>query len=436
MSMTLAEMRSIVNNTNINETTNDYEIITEAALKDLCDSILDEAYYGRKAVQPIIDAMTDCCKVLDDNPTENMMKTTENKELEKAIQKVFGFKRVSIIWENRGVIVKGAYTIPGSPTKYGTKPGFKFGTHKDGFYDETHSLPVFIELSNDMYRECQLTPEEMTAILIHEIGHNFDFTPYTMIIGWTMAILAIIKLIIGLGDGTWPNTLYRMFLKTDAGRGYAQFMLNIDNLIMNYVPPLGMIGRGINKVVKYINKFINVLLSPLTLFSIPVALINAPMVYVVSFFSRKKEIYADAFAAGYGLGPELSSGLVKFDAYASRMSIAPAGSLAELFYDFSMFSREFMCTFCDKSGHGSAQQRMIKTRAKLEKDLKNNDFDPALKKELIDMISDMDEVYDDFLTCDEYEKKTITAFFRSLIDKAYGGKDYMFIPPTPNEFPE
>ena len=178
----------------VNESVN-METINEAAIAELCSQILDEAYYGRKIAQPILDAMVNCCKLIDENPTIAMNRTDENIALQKAVQKVFGFKSCTIRWENRGMLKMGAYTYPGNPTKYGSKPAFKYGQHKDGFYDTNHDLPVFIECSNNLYLEAHLTPEEMTAILIHEIGHNFDFTPATMFIGWTKALLAIIKLI-------------------------------------------------------------------------------------------------------------------------------------------------------------------------------------------------------------------------------------------------
>lgn len=408
------------------------EVIGEAAISNICSQILDEAYYGRKPAQPILNAMIDCCKLIDSDPTIAMNRTNENIALQKAVQKVFGFKSCTIRWENRGIMIKGAYTYPGNPTSYGSKPAFKYGQHKDGFYDSKHELPVFIELSNNMYVEAHLTPEEMTAILIHEIGHNFDFTPATMFMGWTKAILAIIMLIKGLADGSWINTLVKIYMSSDTGRDIKHFISNIDVIVMNYVPPLGIIGRGIQKIAGLIGKLFNAILSPTQLLAIPAMLMFAPFIHLISFFGRRKEIYADTFAASYGFGEELGTGLAKLDMSVTRLDVAPSGTMMEIMYDFAQFNREFFTMFCDIRGHGSTQQRMIRTKAKLERDLNNNDVPPELKKELQKQIEDMDKAYNDFVNCDEYEQKSITRFFRGLVDHAYNGKDYAFIEPMRN----
>ena len=429
MGMTISEMRSLIYAAPQNESVVNDEILSEAAIQNLCDEILDEAYYGRHVAQPILDAMIDCCKLIDENPTIAMNKTKENIALQKAVQKVFGFKSCTIMWENRGMMAMGAYTFPANPTKYGSKPAFKYGQHKDGFYDSKHELPVFIELSNNRYIESHLTPEEMTAILIHEIGHNFDFTPATMFMGWTKAILAIIMLIRGLGDGSWVATLFKIFMNSDIGRNISHIYTNIDIIVMNYVPPLGIIGRGIQKVSGLLMKLMNLIMSPAQLFSIPATLMFAPFIHLVSFFGRRREIYADTFAASYGFGEELGTGLAKADAAIVRFDTAPSGTLMEIMYDFAQLDREFLTMFCDVHGHGSTQQRMLRARAKLERDLSNNDVPPELKKELQEQIAAINDAYEEFVKCDEYDQKNITRFFRGLVDRVYNGKDYAIFEP-------
>lgn len=437
MGMTIAEMRSLIYAAPQNESVVNDEILSEAAIQNLCDEILDEAYYGRHVAQPILDAMNDCCKLIDENPKIAMNKTKENIALQKAVQKVFGFKSCTIMWENRGMMAMGAYTYPANPTKYGSKPSFKYGQHKDGFYDSKHELPIFIELSNNMYVEAHLTPEEMTAILIHEIGHNFDFTPATMFMGWTKAILAIIMLIKGFGNGSWIKTLVTIYMNGDTGRGIKHFISNIDVIIMNYVPPLGVIGRGFQKITGLLIKLMNLITSPTQIFSIPATLMFAPFIHLISFFGRRKEIYADTFAASYGFGEPLGTGLAKLDAAMVRFDTAPSGTLMEIMYDFAQLNREFFTMFCDVQGHGSTQQRMLRTRAKLERDLSNNDVPPELKKELQEQINDITSAYDSFVNCDEYEQKSVTRFFRNLVDTVYNGKDYaVFEPVRTGLYPE
>lgn len=402
-------------------------VIDESAFAAICDEILDEAYLGKTAVDPILNAMRAVCQKLEENPQEQMERTVENANLQEAIKKVFGFKSVTIRWENRGAMLMGAYTIPGNPVKYGKKPGFIYGQNANGFYDQTHSMPIFIEMSNDAYRDALLTPEEMTALMLHEIGHNFDFTAYTMFFGWARTICDIAGLFTPF---TFVPAINDLIARTDPGRNIVHVITNIDVILMNNIPPLGRLGRGMNKLFSSFGKFFNALFSPAMAFTIPLKLLNAPMVSLITFFSRKKEVYADNFAASYGYAQELTNALAKLEASMTRVSIQPAGGLAELFYDFAQFCREFDTTFFSISGHGSTQQRMIRTKSKLMQDLKNNDVPPELRKELENQIAEMDSAYQQYLEADDYQMKNITAFFRNLVDHVYDGKDYMFIEPA------
>ena len=299
---------------------------------------------------------------------------------------------------------------------------------------------MVINMSIDIYRDAQLTPEEMTAMLLHEIGHNFDFSPFTLIEGWTQAILAILSLFSAIGSGNVSagfNVVTQMLAKTAPGKEVSTIIYNIDSILMDLIPPLGWVGRGIGRVAGPIVKVILQLLAiPTMLVRIPTGLIMSPIMTLVSKFGRKKEIYADAFAAGYGYAEPLTSALAKCDKAMTRYNMDDAGPLMETLYDMLLFQQEFTAMFLDNSGHGNTQQRMIKTRYKLEQDLANNAVDPALKNELKRKIKEIDDAYNEYVNIDPADQNRLTAFMRSCVDKAYNGKNYMFIPPIGYEYPE
>ena len=97
------------------------------------------------------------------------------KELEDTIQKIFGFRAVRIQPFIESYNSKSddfaskelnAYTYPSD--RY---PIDGLVTN-DGFYDKTHSIFMDVYVSLGLIKA--LEPEEITAVLIHEFGHNID----------------------------------------------------------------------------------------------------------------------------------------------------------------------------------------------------------------------------------------------------------------------
>src|SRR5699024_1906219 len=133
---------------------------------------LDEAYYGSNKVSKIQSAMDKIYLKLKHEPNANIQKSDENRELQKAIQDVFGFQSVRIYWSNRPHVGLGPYTMPGAKILHtGTDSLLKVGS--TGHYDKMHELRVYIQMDNMLVNQCDMNAQEMTAILLHEIGHNF-----------------------------------------------------------------------------------------------------------------------------------------------------------------------------------------------------------------------------------------------------------------------
>ena len=101
----------------------------------------------------------------------------ENKILCECLSKEFGFKETHLYWRHESI--PNAYTIPGG-FLINTRPGFKpkiFNKNKkDKYYDEDHVYICSVFVIINIVQNCNLTARETMAVILHEIGHNFDNT--------------------------------------------------------------------------------------------------------------------------------------------------------------------------------------------------------------------------------------------------------------------
>lgn len=107
--------------------------------------------------------------------TKDFYKDNCWKDLEDTVHKVFGFRYLEImpfmenphehdktkmfVYVNAGTAAENRFVIDGLVTD-------------DGFYDSTHSLVAMMVVGIPLLQ--LLEPEELTAIFLHEIGHNID----------------------------------------------------------------------------------------------------------------------------------------------------------------------------------------------------------------------------------------------------------------------
>lgn len=391
------------------------------------DLFLDEAYFGTKRVQSIQDAMDKIVAKVTSDKDVVIEGSALDRELESAVKETFGFKSVHIYWANRaGAGMTGPYTMPGAIILHsgGTISGSKtanlaYGSYensKDGFYDKNHELSAFIQMDTSLIYEFNMTSEELVAVLLHEIGHNFDYSPFTVIGAWYTVLMNLIA-----GDfGVLLNIPIQEW-----GRPVLMALRNLDTYMQMYIPPLGVIAKLIGRVSFNVSRFLTGILSPVsTIFTAPIYILYSPFSWFQNTFARKKEMYADSFAASYGYGSELVTAL---DKIADVMTGNPnAGPFMSFFYDFARLQNEIMAL--GMGGHTSNQRRAIKVINKLEEDMKNPAIRPEARAELNAKYQEMKNTYDKIVNMDEDGKNKLTAAFRRMVDNWYAGKPYLFIP--------
>ena len=250
--------------------------------------------------------------------TIKLWKSTNFKALEDTIKDVFGFRYVIIDiaddnylndHTNIDTTQFNAYT-----TVLNRYPAESVIT-EDGFYDKSHSIGLQVIMST--YYLDEYTPAELTALLLHEIGHNIDpaliditFLQTNLICDYILKRKpseseesATNKYTKDANPLAWAFTgLYNFFQKTFNLKGS-----NDGTNIPDYrLPPIQNFFRSIFMKKKDYNEwatkqYLEMLQKELNR--------TADEFNYVEY----KEAFADNFARMYGYGPELAVGFHKVE---------------------------------------------------------------------------------------------------------------------------
>ena len=193
-----------------------------------------EAYFGKtktllKAEQVIAKLIKKFRVSSIDKVPERVIKTVEinksplNKELESLFCEEFGFKECIIHWDGsneenaytvpRGIIKSLSADIPRLPIKQG-----------DGkYYDAAHECLCAVNVYAGLI-DMGMNAEEIMAVILHEIGHNFQCTPSDHL--WKIM------------DFVWvPVTAYYTYTKAKETYVNGKAVKNLYNFMQNETDP-------------------------------------------------------------------------------------------------------------------------------------------------------------------------------------------------------
>lgn len=421
------------------------------------DSYFSEAYFGKSQnlvkCEDILKKMQALVKTKTSVDLTNHM---YNKALSKALEDEFGFAQVHITWyRTRVTDLAGAlstgnivgpiaqatyvdvYTIPSvnifirNPTAFIKNP-LKKGKR---YYDTNHSLVVSISVSMATIRYDVLTPAELLACILHEIGHNFDTSVYRMsslimhfatVFFGTLGVTSAMASVGSLSDESGP--IYAGLATAASAFSMSTPMRKITNALDNFFAKLansipGMkeffdtMTRGMD-VLKEVGAVIgfytvipalgfaakfgtslrgirNRLRSTLDLSDTEIqALSGLAIIGLLHMVTEKKEeIFADSFATAYGYGVELASALNKLDMSDMKhmRKLPKQFIITKLVMDFQASCDLIFQDFINP-GHGSSITRANKILQIQKKNLaQQTDLTPALRKELEDQIAIMEK---------------------------------------------
>ena len=321
-----------------------------------------------------------------------------------------------------------------------SKSGFRYDTSADIVFSVT--MPTGILVNPD------LTDAEITAALLHEVGHNFAptisrgvyATSMFPAITWVSLLVAELAETVLRGDSieytsinAVSNIITGAILQTNIGHkvrsdiDYAVTDVSqqinkqcpgIAMLIGGYMTLKSMVISAIQSLILAINSlyFAPYLLLPINALIKTIRNIARPSGY-------EDEKFADAFATSYGYGIELNSFLDKFNDY-----MYSVGSLDQYVPVFSAIKEVYMLPFTivlsSLDEHPTDAARASHTIDQLKRELANDkSLKPATKKKIEEDIKNIENLY-------EYHQDTmkrlpkgsdVKRLYQQTIFKIFGG---------------
>ena len=326
---------------NIDIFNNSQDSLSEEIVYENYDQLFLEAVFsgGKATIKPMEDKLAEVKKILMDEihkqeeseKSENSSSTTkfdpkkfwkikEFKELENVIKDVFGFRAVQIIpyiekYDSKSGLFESK-EIQCSTYMMDRFPIDGLVTDK-GFYDNTHSIFLDIRISLGIIKSSE--PGELTAVILHEIGHNID--PAIVSISYAKTNIISKYLTDRVKELSKSEKKYMDKQKLRQKRGIVASticgMLWAAGVVASFIAAISLIVSAIVNLIKDStpggnkDKGTNGMLNSKMMEQLKEMIKNDAK----TEFDRKtfSEAFADNFARMYGYGPQLASSFNKME---------------------------------------------------------------------------------------------------------------------------
>lgn len=295
-----------------------------------------------------------------------------------------------------------AYTLPMSITPdANVRAPFAVSVKGRGIkYDKKQKFCTLIVITAPMLFSKKLSSAEVLAILLHEVGHNFDTAVLPGFLG-----LPIIKTIAILCSNPMEMLPYLLALTTPT-----RILDNAINNLIQRSPGLLLIRHlltGVVKIFPHIMDIVTRILYPLLkAYGIPnivTVLMRSPTIIAqqivfASIFNYTAETFADSFATLLGYGPELQSGLSKIDEIIDddvhTNKIFSRIPIIGHWIGLNDYVFDHFASLTD--GHPNFNARVKTSINLLEKDLNDPRIDKKTKYQVKDDLKKLNKIYDEF----------------------------------------
>lgn len=377
------------------------------------ENLLQEAYYGKlPELAKIEDLLGVISKKIKADPKKcNPNKYPENTQIEQLFCKLFGFKTTYLYWEP--FTYGNAYTISmNALILFSDKKDGIVKRDNKGYYDKTGKSVLTVYVSNGLIIRDNLTPRELLATILHEIGHNFDVSKYHLVEYVTQAIAT-------LGFSIFEYRTYSDSID-DIKTQYYDNISKEENKFYKNNRQRENYNKKTDRRIK-LNSIIDTWVATPILKALQSAatIILSPFIQITQLGSKKSEIFADSFATAYGYGTDLISALNKLGDE-KKQYYYPKSGFGKFLWDLSNFHDEVFIAFGDC--HGTNQERCKDCLEKLNWDLKHNDFPAGLRKELVNEINKTTDLYKAYTSKSETERMAITRIWRYIVRYLFNGR--------------
>ena len=305
-------------------------------------------------------------KLGDDTSDFNLTKTPlasndpDVQKLERELAQFFKVNKLRIYWYGSNSV--NAFTLPNSCITRET-------ARKNLLDGKGSNMNINIFVHTNTITMTGMNGDELLAIILHEIGHNFSYCPVSAffdIFSWisTYGLLPIIQLIV---------------------KGALIAKAEVIDFVRKHIPVVSNIVDVYNRWSLEFSYFYRPFIAPLKVMKS----VN-PM--NILGYGREKE--ADSFAAMYGYGNQIATALKKMNVPKDTVygKFANASGVSKVFADII----ELECTLIQGltlEPHPTNDQRAAAIIKKLKADLASGDYPREVKKELEEEIKQLEKTH-------------------------------------------
>ena len=348
--------------------------------------VLNEAYFGKtKGVLKIEKALGALRrKYMGQYFSKDINLDPGIDDVCRAIEDAFGFGLVQFeVCIEAGI---NAFTMPiGTSVDARGSKYMEVDTTNGYRYNKQANFAALLYITSGLFLNEAFTDAEITAIMLHEIGHNFT----TSAIDYNGNLNVLNNVLVGLytfGVYTVASTNVVKRASINLNNYMAKTFRRLAEVYNSFKSVIGTWSYIIAEYLKF-GEFVNGITMPFStmvttiasnVWSITMRYALFPTRFLTGYDDER---FADSFATMYGYGPEMQTALEKlhdrkYSVYAMDKFISESPLIAN-YIDLFKLPVLFIIYAFDE--HPELPARMKNACTQIEYDLKNHHFRPAMK---------------------------------------------------------
>lgn len=296
----------------------------------------------------------------------------------------------------------------------------KFIKDKGFKYDQISKMCIIVAVTAGVWFNEKFTDREIVAAILHEIGHSFVLQSERMVDiieanRLSIAYSVINQIIIHLATLQFYNIPSDIKLLMNTSNRGREIINKVNKELANN--PLFAPLNGISTVFNYLSTSVMQVFREILSLTMANKILSLPFAVINKIFSvfskpaiaasRSQEYLSDSFATTYGLGPEITSFLMKIEfdpgAYGiyTEKLISKIPILGALHKSLDI---PVLLLSNSISTHPSTPARINKILEELNKELKDSDLSPKTKQAVKENIKQLEKIKNECATPPDKKK--------------------------------
>lgn len=392
------------------------------------ESILTEAYIGKSdTLKEIEDAIGELRKAVKKFKDNNNI--PEILKLNRLFEKQFGMEVFALHVDQSSM--KNAWTLP-IAKRYdvvlkGNFSNYVTGNVKTGYkFKKDNGLCIVCTVTLGLLQDENITNEEILAVILHEIGHNFADAIYNTIGVYNRNLMISIILMSFFTALVYVVTGQFALAGAELASILPVMLGNTNVMVKN---------SELNKSPNHLSGFMQGVSSSIGDFNAAVSSffdrtsfgIGNYVYKLFNIFNRNQkgninrynEVLADKFATIYGYGPAIQTALSKFSIASKTERIVDNIPLVGPLMNMSYYNS--IKDLCNYDCHPQIIQRINTSITSLKSEIEKANIDPKMVKVIKSQIEQLEKLKDELSKVDKNTNMTklevAKATYNAYVDK-------------------